>query len=222
MRERRELLTALERFCSGLRSNKEASDYVRVERGLSDETIGALGIGYCSEDSYSYLGINLHGRITFPLKDVNGDLLGFGGRIFGDGSPKYINPSADEYDKSSTLYNLDIARDYILEDGKAIVVEGYMDVASMWSAGIRNVVASCGTAMTRKQLRLLKRFADEVYLLYDDDSSGNKSAERVSKLLELELFPVYVVKGLMGFDPDEYIRMFGRDALNEVVYGAKT
>lgn len=220
--ERRGLLSASDRFCSALRNNREALDYVRLERGLSDETVRVLGIGYCEEDSRSYLDINLQGRVTFPIKDVNGDILGFGGRLIVPGEPKYLNPSADSYDKSATLYNLDVARDYILECGKAVVVEGYMDVASMWSSGVRNVVASCGTAMTRRQLRLLKRFADEVYLLYDDDSSGNKSAERVFKLLELELFPVYVVKGLMGFDPDEYIRMFGRDNLLEVVYGAKT
>jgi len=216
------LLTECEAFCKSLWSNDTPRDYVVKSRGLSEATAKDLMIGYCDHDTSDSLGIDLRGRITFPIKDVNGDILGFGGRLVEDGVPKYINPSASAYDKSGTLYNLDIARDYILDSGLAIVMEGYTDVASLWDAGIKNVVATCGTAMSRKQLRLLKRFADEVVIMYDDDSSGNNSSERVLQALSIEKFPVYIANGLAGMDPDEYIRLMGVDSILEVIYEAKT
>ena len=197
-------------------------EYLNRDRGIPDSTISDLRIGYCDYNTKDSLGINLEGRITFPIKDLSGDILGFGGRIFdGESDSKYINPSSESYDKSGTLYNLDIASDYILASGSAIVVEGYTDVASLWTYGVRNVVATCGTAMTRRQLRLIKRFAEEVYILYDDDKSGNSSASRVLKSLEIESFPVYIASGLCGMDPDEYVRMMGAEAILEVIYEAK-
>jgi DNA primase len=192
------------------------------DRGISNFTIDDLSIGYCTWDTYGEVGINLYGRVTFPIKDQYGDVIGFGGRIIGDGSPKYLNsPSGVLYDKSRALYNIDNACDYILDSGYAIVVEGYMDVASLWEAGIKNVVATCGTSLTKYHIRLLKRFADEIYLMYDDDEPGRASAVRGVLLSFVEKFPVYACNTALGMDPDEYVKMIGKEGIIDLINEAK-
>jgi DNA primase len=142
------------------------------------------------------LVINLENRIVFPIRSISGDVVSFGGRSLSDGVPKYLNGiSSEHYDKSRVLYNLDIAYDYIISSGLAVVTEGYMDVASLWDSGIRNVVATCGTAMTRWHVRALKPYADKM--------------------------PVFTVSGLSGIDPDEYIKIFGKESLLQLIDGAK-
>jgi len=215
------LTKVLERLCSDLRSNNRALSYLK-DRGLSNFTIDDLCIGYCNWDSFDELGVNLHGRIVFPIKDQHGDVIAFGGRILGEGSPKYLNsPSGLLYNKSRALYNIDNASDYILDCGKAIVVEGYMDVAGLWDSGIRNVVATCGTALTKWHVRLLKRFADEIYLMYDDDGPGRSSAARGLLLSEAEKFPIYEANTSFGMDPDEYVKMMGKDGILDLLDAAK-
>jgi len=211
----------LARLCSDLRNNAKACSYLR-DRGISNFTIDDLSIGFCSWDTKDEVGVNLAGRVTFPIKDQYGDVIGFGGRVLGDGSPKYLNsPSGVLYDKSRALYNIDNACDYISECGSAIVVEGYMDVASLWEAGVRNVVATCGTSLTKYHIRLLKRFADEVYLMYDDDGPGRSSAERGVLLSSVEKFPVYACNTAFGMDPDEYVRMMGKEGIIDLINEAK-
>jgi DNA primase len=154
---------------------------VKFNRGLSDETINDFEIGYCRKNNDSAI-YRFSDRVIFPIFNASCDLVAFGGRAL-DGSPdKYINsPDSPIYCKSKILYNLDKAQDYILNTGNAIVVEGYFDVAALWEYGIRNVVATCGTAMTRYQLRLLKRYADSVSICYDGDSAGAKAAARAAE-----------------------------------------
>lgn len=205
-------------LASSLTSNRQALEYLTVKRGLSRFTIDDLGIGYGTWNTTPIAGCNLNGRITFPIKDLEGEMIGFGGRSLGDVKPKYLNSEASaSYDKSRVLYNLDIARDYILEAGYAIVVEGYMDVASVWQSGIKNVVASCGTAMTRWQLRLLKRFADRVYLTYDGDSAGMAAADRCMLALQGERFPILKVEIPFEMDPDEYVKAGGSQGLLDLI-----
>lgn len=215
------LAKVLARLCSDLKGNQRAYSYI-VGRGISNFTIDDLSIGYCNWDTKDEVGINLYGRVTFPIKDQYGDVIGFGGRIIGEGSPKYLNsPSGILYDKSKALYNIDNASDYISEAGYAIVVEGYMDVAGLWEAGVKNVVATCGTSLTKYHIRMLKRFADEVYLMYDDDEPGRASAVRGVLLSSVEKFPVYACNTAFGMDPDEYVKMMGREGIIDLINEAK-
>lgn len=215
------LTKALARLCRDLPGNLRASKYLK-SRGIDNFTIGDLSIGYCDWDTKEDLGVNFFGRITFPIKDCCGDVLGFGGRVIGDGVPKYLNsPSGVLYDKSRALYNIDNARDYISDLGAAIVVEGYMDVAGLWGSGIRNVVATCGTSLTKYHIRLLKRYADEVYLMYDDDEAGKSSATRGVLLSEVEKFPIYACNTGFGMDPDEYVKLMGKEGIIDLVNATK-
>jgi len=155
-------------------------------------------------------------RLIFPIRDVGGRPVAFGGRALGDAQPKYINsPETPAYTKGNHLYGLDLARDAIRREGLAIVVEGYMDLAALVQAGFENVVASLGTAFTSAQARLLARYTERVAFSYDGDAAGAKATERSFDLLLEKGFDVRVVELPGGKDPDDYIREEGSEA-----YGA--
>ncbi|HEX3302757.1 MAG TPA: DNA primase [Thermomicrobiales bacterium] len=166
-------------------------------------------------------------RLMFPIRDRDGNVVGFGGRAFGDEQPKYLNtPQTELFDKSHLLYGLDLARDEIRRQDKAVVVEGYMDVIAAHQFGYRNVVASMGTAITESQLGLLKRFSKNVVLALDADAAGQAAMTRALDALpdgESDAHPVPSPRGLIhyekrlsvninvlalpsGKDPDEMIR----------------
>jgi DNA primase len=166
-------------------------------------------------------------RLMFPIRDRDGNVVGFGGRAFGDEQPKYLNtPQTELFDKSHLLYGLDLARDEIRRQDKAVVVEGYMDVIAAHQFGYRNVVASMGTAITEFQLGLLKRFSKNVVLALDADAAGQAAMTRALDALpegEADAQPVPSPRGLIhyekrlsvninvlalptGKDPDEMIR----------------
>ena len=198
-------------FYSLLRNNRgtKALEYFR-KRELSDETMQKFGLGYSdqySDDLYRYLrskgyddnilkdsGLvtidearggrdKFWNRAMFPIMDANNRVIGFGGRVMGDGEPKYLNsPETKIFDKSRNLYGLNIARhsrkDYLL------LCEGYMDVISLHQAGFDNAVASLGTALTSGHANLLKRYTKEVFLTYDSDGAGVKAALRAIPILK--------------------------------------
>lgn len=202
------LLQYLDFFKQNLKANQEAQEYL-IRRGLSTPTIEELEIGYCDRVTESSM-YKFNNRVIFPIFNATCDLVGFGGRTLIQSQEKYVNSSeSDLYTKSKLLYNLDKAQDHILETGYAIVVEGYFDVAMLWEYGIKNVVSTCGTAMTRHQLRLLKRYADSVAICYDGDSAGNKAALRAAEGLAEERFPIKIVSLPDGMDPDEFISANG-------------
>ena len=174
------------------------------ERELSDETIVKFGLGYSnkySDDLYQYLknkgyddltlketglftmdekrGVHdkFWNRVMYPIMDANSKVIGFGGRVMGEGTPKYLNsPETKVFDKSRNLYGLHLARQ--ARTRTMIVCEGYMEVIAMHQAGFSNAVASLGTAFTGLQANLLKRYADQILLLYDSDGAGVKAALR--------------------------------------------
>lgn len=202
------LLECLEYFKSELRSEEKAKAYL-AQRGLSPETINEMEIGYCGSVSDQSV-YRFNNRIIFPIFSVVSDLIGFGGRTTIGSPDKYINsPDSPVYCKSKVLYNLDKAQDHILECGYAIVVEGYFDVAVLWENGIRNVVSTCGTSMTRYQLRLLKRYADWVSICYDGDQAGSRAAARAAESLVDERLPLKIVSLPDGMDPDEFVSQNG-------------
>lgn len=207
-----------------------------AERGLTDETLERFGIGYAlnnwealtkrlrskgfSDSELSDAGLaspstrggvydRFRGRIMIPIRDVSGRAIGFGGRIMpGAEGPKYLNsPATALFDKSRTLYGIDLAKGAIRREKLTVIVEGYTDVMAAHQAGFANVVASLGTALTHGQVELANRYADAVALAYDVDLAGEAATQR--GLLE-ELGPVVskvrVIRIPSGKDPDELIR----------------
>ena len=156
-------------------------------------------------------------RVMFPIFSHMGKVLGFGGRVLDDAAgeqgnpqPKYINsPETLVYDKRRVLYGLHQARQIIREQEEAVLVEGYTDVMSLYQAGVRNAVASCGTSLTREQVQLLHRYAQRIVLVFDADGAGEKAARRAIDLVLAEGMSVYVVELPAGEDPDSIAQRQG-------------
>lgn len=216
-----------------------ASEYLK-NRGLSDETIKSFALGYSGRDGsglYQYLkekgytdallkesGLftwdekrntmseKFWNRVMFPIMDINRKVIGFGGRVFGDAKPKYLNsPETKLFDKSRNLYGLYAAR--ASRQKNIIICEGYMDVISLHQAGFTNAVASLGTALTSQQAALLHRYTKEVLLMYDSDEAGIKAALRGIPLLRNAGLSSRVVNLKPYKDPDELLKAKGHDEL---------
>ncbi|HJB15714.1 MAG TPA: DNA primase [Candidatus Blautia excrementipullorum] len=225
-----------------LRTEKGEAGYRYLTgRGLTEETMRSFGLGYSdkfSDGLYRYLkskgykderlresGLfnvdERHGmydkfwnRVIFPIMDVNNRVIGFGGRVMGDGKPKYLNsPETKIFDKSRNLYGLNAARKS--RKNYLILCEGYMDVISMHQAGFTNAVASLGTALTSGHASLLKRYTQEVLLLYDSDEAGIRAALRGIPILREAGVNSRVVDLKPCKDPDEFIKNMGAKAFEE-------
>jgi DNA primase len=162
-------------------------------------------------------------RIVFPLFDISGRICGFGGRIVGDGQPKYLNsPESIVFNKSKILLGLYQIKDSIRQKKRAILVEGNFDLISLVANGCDNVVAPLGTALTREQLRLLKRFTTEITLLFDGDKAGEKAAVRAVPYFLAEQMVGHIALLPSGHDPDTYIREHGLEQLNGLLDRAES
>lgn len=245
---------------------QRARDYL-VKRGLKADTVRRFAIGWAPErrdqlvthlrgkgfkdqqlldaglvrETERGLSDYMGGRVVFPIRDADGKVRGFGGRTLGDNQPKYLNsPQTTFFDKSATLYGLDLARQTIRRDGVAVIVEGYMDVVVPHQEGFTNVVASLGTALTERQLDLIKRSAPTIVLALDSDAAGQAATLRGLETARLALseasrpvpgratrtghlqtqsaqLKIAVVTG--GKDPDEIVRE-DPDAWRRIVAGA--
>ena len=221
-------------------TGRPGMEYLK-NRQLSDKTMQSFGLGYAgkySDGLYHYLkskGISdellrqsglmnvdekrgmydkFWNRVMFPIMDVNNRIIGFGGRVMGDGKPKYLNsPETKVFDKSRNLYGLNVAR--TSRKKYLIVCEGYMDVISMHQAGFTNAVASLGTALTSQHASLLKRYTDEVILSYDSDEAGIRAALRAIPLMKAAGITARVLKLSPYKDPDEFIKNLGAEAFEE-------
>ena len=159
------------------------------------------------------------GRLMFPIFDVQGRVVGFGGRILAKGEPKYLNsPETILFSKSRNLYGLNFAK--AAKKRELILVEGYMDMLSIYQAGFHNVVASLGTAFNQEHARTLKRFADDVILLYDSDEAGTNAALRAIPVLVKNGFRVKVTQVPDGKDPDEFIKAKGAAEFSKLLINA--
>lgn len=177
-------------------------------RGYSLERLVKVGLSVQSDDGRPPID-RFRGRVIFPVRNLSGQYVAFGGRVMGraDKVAKYVNsPESPIYSKSRELYGLYQAKGAIAKAGKCYLVEGYTDVLSMHQAGITNVVSSSGTALTHQQIRLLRRFSDQITVLYDGDSAGIKAALRGIDLLLEEGLNIKVVLLPDGEDPDSYAR----------------
>lgn len=216
-------------------------------RGLSDETITAFGLGYSnkySDDLYRYLkskgykeehirqaglisideknGVydKFWNRVMFPIMDANSRVIGFGGRVMGDAKPKYLNsPETVIFDKSRNLYGLNRARSS--KKSYFILCEGYMDVIALHQAGFTNAVASLGTALTSGHASLIKRYVQEVYLTYDSDEAGTRAALRGVPILREAGISAKVIRMDPYKDPDEFIKNLGSDEFEQRIRSAR-
>ena len=224
-------------------NNKEAMEYL-LKRGLKKKNIEEFRLGYVPWQNnfyeellkkYSEEEINLTGlyykndktgkfidrfnsRIIFPVNNIIGDTIAFGGRIIRESKlAKYINsPETEFYKKGNTIFNLDKAKDSRSETDEVLIVEGYMDVVSVYSYGVKNVIANSGTALTERQINLIWKFFSNPIICLDGDESGQKAALRIAE----KLFPLINEKNKIYFsimpdgnDPDDFIKQNGRDGL---------
>ncbi len=222
-----------------------AAAYLK-KREISENTVRKFGLGYSYDEwdsLYKYLnsrGISgdemlksglilqsnsgqfhdrFRGRLMFPIFDVRGSVIGFGGRVLDNSLPKYMNsPETAAYNKGKHLYALNFAKNS--ESTGLIIVEGYMDVISLHQSGITNVVASLGTALTESQGRLLKKYADEIIISYDADTAGQAATQRGLELLNDIGCNVRVLTVPDGKDPDEYIKKNGPERFRKLAENA--
>lgn len=181
------------------------------------EDYKTLGLLLTSEKKNSIYD-RFRNRLMFPIQDAAGKVVGFGGRALKDepGSPKYINsPESPVYQKSRVLYGINRSKDAIREAESVLVVEGYMDVIQLHQAGIRNVVATSGTALTKEHAGVLRRYATNVTLCYDADAAGVKAAVRGGETMFLHDLSVSVLILPEGEDPDSYVKNHGPEAFRE-------
>lgn len=214
------------------------------KRGMDAKTMQSFGVGWATEgwtdlcDFMKSQGIDnkmlvelglasekdgrvydkFRSRVMFPIFNVRNKIIGFGGRIVGDGDPKYLNsPENIIFKKKDNLYGLNKSKNAIQDEGYAILVEGYMDCVSLYQFGVCNVAASLGTALTENQARLLSRYTKKVILCYDSDNAGINAALRGIDVLRSAGLEVKVLHVDEGKDPDEYVKKNGRDAFLELV-----
>jgi len=161
------------------------------------------------------------GRLIFPIEDQSGQIIAFGGRIIGEGTPKYLNsPESVLFSKGKNLYGLSRARDEIRKSGHVILVEGYFDLLALWNAGIGNVVATLGTALTREHVELLRRYTRQAAIVFDADEAGNKALARSLSLFVEGGLHMRAVMLPDGADPDDFVGKSGREKFLALVEGA--
>ena len=180
-----------------------------AEQGWDKADLLDAGLAVSNKDGRIY--DRFRNRVMFPIIDVRGDVIGFGGRVLGEGTPKYLNsPDTPVFNKSRNLFALNLAKNTKL--GRIVLTEGYMDTISLYQAGFDCAVASLGTSLTADHAKLLSRFTKEVVICYDADSAGVQAANRAIPMLEKTGLKVKVLRVTGAKDPDEFLRSFGRDA----------
>ncbi len=235
-------------FYRALREKANPAYTYMKGRGISEETMNSFGIGYADgqwdsliraleaqgikRDTLIEVGLatssggrvydKFRDRVIFPIINTGGKVIGFGGRILGDGTPKYLNsPESIVFQKKNNLYGLNLTGREVKKADRIILVEGYMDVISLYQAGVRNVAASLGTALTENQATLIKRYTKNVVLSYDADEAGQNAAMRGTDILYQADCQARVLRVTDGKDPDEFIQSQGREAFDQLVENAQ-
>ncbi|MCO5298031.1 MAG: DNA primase, partial [Fimbriimonadaceae bacterium] len=229
------------RFFEAELKRSEAARKYCADRGLDESTLSAWEIGYApdvgdalagslrkekfelrrckelflvEEDASGGYYDKFRGRLMFPIRDEHGKLVAFGGRVLGDGHPKYINSSDTPlYRKSHVLYGMHRAKAAIAKEQQAVLVEGYLDVIACHRAGLETAVASLGTALATEQAKLLGRWCRQAVILYDADEAGKKAADRAADILQEAGLEVRIALMPPGEDPDTLLRTQGAAAV---------
>ncbi len=209
-----------EKFELGFAKNESTGlcQYARAN-GYTDAALKTAGL--CVQTPYGARDY-YRGRLMFPIINQRGETVGFGGRVLDNGEPKYLNsPDTILFSKSRILYGLNFAGPAIRKNGRAVLLEGYMDVIACHQAGVQNTVAPLGTSLTADHAKLLKRYTQDVIVLFDPDAAGIRAALRGALILiENGLF-VKVAALADGLDPDEYIAKYGKEAFEKVLDSAQ-
>ncbi len=229
----------------------EAARAYLKKRGISENTIQEFKLGYSPEGWDTIVNLfrkhkvsnqnavqsglvlerkqkdgfydRFRNRIMFPIFDINMQVAGFGGRVMDDGMPKYLNsPETPVYFKSRILYGLHAAKQVCRQEGFVYIVEGYFDFLSLYQHGIKNTVASLGTALTSDHVRMLKGYAAKMVLVFDSDTAGISAAKRSIKIFLQEGVDIRILVLPAGNDPDSYVVQHGRDAFVELASNART
>lgn len=236
-------------YYKNLRTSDEAMQYLQ-KRGISYEVIKTFGLGFSNDawrDTLNHLsrkydakalekaGLVIQGkdgnnyydrfrnRIIFPIINPKGKVIGFGGRVMDDSLPKYLNsPETEIFNKSQTLYGLNLAKNVLQDKKQLIIAEGYMDVIALHVNGFTNAVATLGTALTKEHARLMKRYADEVIICYDSDIAGQKASLRSLEVLNGVIEKIRVVVLGENLDPDEYLKKYGIEKFQDKIDTAMT
>ncbi len=188
------------------------------QSGFSQQELLQSGLITEKKDGKDYFD-RFRNRLMFPILDIQGQVIGFGGRILSQGEPKYLNsPETLLFHKSRNLYGLNFAKN--TKTREMILVEGYMDMISLYQAGFRNAVASLGTAFNQEHAKVLKKYADSVIVLYDSDDAGIMAAQRAIGVLKETGFHIKVLQVPDGKDPDEFIRQNGAEAFSALLANA--
>lgn len=225
------------------KSSNQGLTYM-LKRGIEPITLKKFGIGYADGEWNSLLNYfkskkidikilkelglvseskgkvydKFRNRVIFPIINTRGKVIGFGGRAIDDSTPKYLNsPESPVFLKKNNLYGLNLSRQDISKENCAILVEGYMDVISLYQSGIKNVGASLGTALTENQAKMLRRYTKNIVLSYDADNAGQAAALRGIDILFKEGCKAKVLHVTDGKDPDEFVKKHGRDAFKNLV-----
>ena len=231
------------------RYGNEAMAYLKEKRRLSDGVIKHFGLGFSPNDfglltrhlqNLGYTEEELvkgflcgksqrtgklydyfRNRVMFPIIDVSGNIIGFGGRVMDDSKPKYLNTSdTPGFKKSKNLFALNYAKNHC--ENQLLLCEGYMDVIAMHAAGFQNAVATLGTALTPEQARLMTKYTKKVVVCYDSDEAGQRAADRSIKILGEVGLDVRILKMQGAKDPDEYIKTYGADRLKLALDESRT
>ena len=227
----------------------DAMAYLKDKRRLGDAVIKHFGLGFSPNDfglltkHMQSLGFKeeeltkgflcgksqktgrlydyFRNRVMFPIIDVSGNIIGFGGRVMDDSKPKYLNTSdTPGFKKSKNLFALNYAKNFC--ENQMLLCEGYMDVIAMHAAGFQNAVATLGTALTSEQARLMTKYTKKVVVCYDSDEAGQRAADRSIKILGEVGLDVRILKMQGAKDPDEYIKTFGADRLKLALDESRT
>ena len=226
----------------------EAMSYLTGQRKLSPAIIKRFGLGFapnnffeltnhmkklgfseqelidgflCGRSQKGHLYDYFRNRVIFPIIDVTGNVIAFGGRVMDDSKPKYLNSSdTPGFKKSKNLFALNYAKNHCSE--QIILCEGYMDVIALHAAGVENAVATLGTALTSEQARMLTKYTKKVILLYDSDDAGQRATDRAIQILNEVGLEVRILKLSGAKDPDEYIRKFGAERFKALLGESRT
>ncbi len=198
------------------------------KQGFSRDELISANLAYVNDRKQ--LNDRFFNRLMFPVADLQGKTIAFGGRVIGSGEPKYLNTSETPiFHKSSNLFGIDKAKPQIVSSATAIVVEGYTDVIALADAGVENVVATLGTALTSQHVKLLSRFARRIVYLFDGDAAGQKAADRAgefidwSSAVESSRNPIELLVAVLpdGLDPADFVGERGAEPLREIIDGAQ-
>lgn len=229
-------------------AGKGAREYLKT-RGIRDETVKTFSLGHAPAgwrslrdflaarkippDLASRAGVlvskdgdyydRFRDRVIFPIANLTGETVAFGGRILGEGEPKYLNsPETPLYSKGKNLFGIHQTREAIRKKDEVILVEGYFDLLSLWNAGIQNVAATLGTALTEDQVRLIKRLTSRVIIIFDPDPAGRKALERGLDLFLAAGIQARIVILPPGYDPDAHVRAFGAEKTAALIENASS